>query len=192
MMMATRSEDSLIQDTSALLSGEGRKILAALYATMRSLRLYPLENQVVQRALAEVEANARVSLNREGRMQLRLAGDFVFFNDIRLRLDLGNYASFVFVRKILESHGVGNIDVGPGVDIREWTSFLSLLIEQPEETPEAARTAPSPPSSRISWGSETTAWRNVTSSSAVVPGVNAISAAPCDCSMPARSSRRQA
>ena len=81
MMMATRSEDSLIQDTSALLSGEGRKILASLYATMRSLRLYPLENQVVQRALAEVEANARVSLNREGRMQLRLAGDFVFFNE---------------------------------------------------------------------------------------------------------------
>jgi HD-GYP domain-containing protein (c-di-GMP phosphodiesterase class II) len=132
MMMVMRREDGLIQDTSALLSGEGRKVLAALYATMRSLRLYPLENQVVQRALAEVEAAARVSLNREGRMQLRLAGDFVFFNDVRLRLDLGNYASFVFVRKTLEAHGVGSIEVNPQVDIREWTSFLSLLVEESE------------------------------------------------------------
>jgi hypothetical protein len=122
------SDDALIRDSSALLSGEGRKYLAALYATMRSLRLYPLENQVVQRALAEVEGNARVTLNREGRLQLRLAGDFVFFNDTRVRLDLGNYASFVFVRKALESHGIGDIDVDPKVDIREWTSFLSLMV----------------------------------------------------------------
>ena len=91
-------DDQLIRDSSAQLSAEGRKILSALYATMRSLRLYPLENQVVQRALSEVAACTRIVLNREGRMQLRLAGDFVFFNDVRVRLDLGNYASFVFVR----------------------------------------------------------------------------------------------
>ncbi|UCC48585.1 MAG: HD domain-containing protein, partial [Gemmatimonadota bacterium] len=124
-------DTALIKDTSALLSSEGRKFLAALYATMRSLRLYPLENQVVQRALAEVETNARVVLNREGRLQLRLAGDFVFFNDVRVRLDLGNYASFVFVRKALESHGIGDIEAKPESDIREWTSFLALVVSEP-------------------------------------------------------------
>jgi HD-GYP domain-containing protein (c-di-GMP phosphodiesterase class II) len=124
-------DTALIKDTSALLSSEGRKFLTALYATMRSLRLYPLENQVVQRALAEVEANARVVLNREGRLQLRLAGDFVFFNDVRVRLDLGNYASFVFVRKALESHGIGDIEAKPESDIREWTSFLALVVSEP-------------------------------------------------------------
>jgi HD-GYP domain-containing protein (c-di-GMP phosphodiesterase class II) len=125
------SDAALIKDTSALLSSEGRKFLAALYATMRSLRLYPLENQVVQRALAEVEANARLVLNREGHLQLRLAGDFVFFNDVRVRLDLGNYASFVFVRKLLESHEIGDIEARPEADIREWTSFLSLVVTEP-------------------------------------------------------------
>jgi HD-GYP domain-containing protein (c-di-GMP phosphodiesterase class II) len=125
-------DEGLIKDTSALLSAEGRKVLAALYATMRSLRLYPLENQVVQRALSEVEVATRVVLNREGRLELRLAGDFVFFNDVRVRLDLGNYASFVFVRKVLELHGVGGIEANPRVDIREWTSFLSLMVSAPE------------------------------------------------------------
>ncbi|UCF19912.1 MAG: HD-GYP domain-containing protein [Gemmatimonadota bacterium] len=131
-------EAALIKDTSALLSSEGRKLLSALYACMRAFRLYPLENQVVQRALAEVEAIARASLNREGRLELRLAGDFVFFNDVRIRLDLGNYAAFVFVRKVLEAHGVGLIEVGPQVDIREWTSFLSLLVGESDGTGEAA------------------------------------------------------
>ncbi len=126
-------DDDLIRDSSAQLSAEGRKVLSALYATMRSLRLYPLENQVVQRALSEVDACTRLVLNREGRMQLRLAGDFVFFNDVRVRLDLGNYASFVFVRKALELQGVGGIETSPDVDIREWTSFLSLLVTEPEE-----------------------------------------------------------
>lgn len=125
-------DSTLLRDTSALLSSEGRKVLAALYATMRSLRLYPLENQVVQRALGEVDACAQVTLKRERRLQLRLAGDFVFFNDVRVRLDLSNYASYVFVRKVLEAHGIGDIEANPTVDLREWTSFLALLASQPD------------------------------------------------------------
>ncbi len=126
-------EDALIRDTSSLLSAEGRKLLTTLYATMRSLRLYPLENQVVQRALGEVDAHTRGVLSREGRVQFRVAGDFIFFNDVRVRLDLGNYASFVFVRKALEVHGIGDIEANRQVDVREWTSFLSLLASEPEE-----------------------------------------------------------
>jgi len=125
-------EDGLIRDTSSILSGEGRKLLTTLYATMRSLRLYPLENQVVQRALAEVDVNTQAILTREGRLQFRLVGDFIFFNDVRVSLDLGNYASFVFVRKALETHGIGDIEATRQVDIREWTSFLSVLVSQPE------------------------------------------------------------
>jgi len=125
-------DDGLIKDTSSILSGEGRKLLTTLYATMRSLRLYPLENQVVQRALAEVDVNTQAILTREGRLQFRLVGDFIFFNDVRVSLDLGNYASFVFVRKALETHGIGDIEATRQVDIREWTSFLSVLVSQPE------------------------------------------------------------
>lgn len=130
----TADEGILIRDTSASLSAEGRKVLAALYSCMRSLRLYPLENQVVQRALAEVESAIDTVLKMEGHLQLRLAGDFMFLNEVRMRLDLSNYASFVFVRKVLESHGIGDIEVGPAVDIREWTSFLSAIATAPPET----------------------------------------------------------
>ena len=126
-------EDLVRSDSATVLSNDGRKVLNALYATMRSLRLYPLENQVVQRALGEVDSCARAVLNREGGMQLRIAGDFVFVNDVRVRLDLSNYASFVFVRKALERHNIGAIEANPGVDHREWTSFLSLVVSDLED-----------------------------------------------------------
>ncbi|MDP2577387.1 MAG: HD domain-containing protein [Candidatus Palauibacterales bacterium] len=130
--MPTR-EDTLGIDPTTALSNDGRRVLASLYTTMRSLRLYPLENQVVQRALGEVDGLVRGILNREGSLHLRLAGDFVFINDVRVRLDLANYASFVFVRKALEQHEIGDIDVGQQADQREWTSFLSLLSGEAEE-----------------------------------------------------------
>lgn len=133
-------EDLLLKDTSSLLSSEGRKLLTTLYATIRSLRLYPLENQVVQRALAEVDASTRGVLNREGRVQFRVAGDFIFFNDVRVRLDLSNYASFVFIRKVLETHGIGDVEASRQVDIREWTTFLSLLASESENPEQALQT----------------------------------------------------
>ena len=134
--MSTAHE--ILRDTSATeLQAEGRAFLAAFYAGLRSLRLYPIENQAVQRTLAEVDARGRDILRREEQLSLRVAGDFVFINDYRLRLDLANYASFSFVRKALNRHGIGSITVEPQVDPQEWTALLSALIATPPEDDEA-------------------------------------------------------
>lgn len=134
--MSTTQE--ILRDTGATeLQAEGRAFLAAFYAGVRSLRLYPIENQAVQRTLAEVDARARDILRREELLSLRVAGDFVFINDYRLRLDLANYASFSFVRKALGRQGIGSIAVDPAVEPQEWTALLSTLISTPGEGPEA-------------------------------------------------------
>lgn len=127
-------EETLTADASGLIHAHSRKLISGLYTALRSLQLYPLENQVVQRTLREVEAAADQVLNREGVLELRLAGDFVFVNDVRVRLDLGNFASFVFLRKLMHDHGIGVIEVRPQVDFREWTVFLSLLARTAEES----------------------------------------------------------
>lgn len=132
----TFHEETLMTEAAAPLLEESRKLVSGLYASLRSLQLYPLENQVVQRALRDVETAAQRVLDREGILELRLAGDFVFLNDVRVRLDLSNFASFVFLRKLLHSHGIGDIEVMPGVDLREWTVFLSLLSRGSEKEKE--------------------------------------------------------
>jgi len=72
----------------------GREFLLALYAAFRSLKLYPLENAVVQKSLDEITALADALLKSEGELEVRLSGDFLFVNQTRLRLELDNYASF--------------------------------------------------------------------------------------------------
>jgi HD-GYP domain-containing protein (c-di-GMP phosphodiesterase class II) len=126
----------------------GRGFLTAFYAAAQALKLYPLENTMVQKALAELHRVAGGLLEEEGILELRLAGDFLFLNDVRLRLDFSNYVAFSFLAGALTRHGVGTLEVEKAVTVGEWVPFLALLAREPasENAYEqfAARIASSP------------------------------------------------
>jgi HD-GYP domain-containing protein (c-di-GMP phosphodiesterase class II) len=106
----------------------GREFLIHLYASLRSLRLYPVENDAVQRALDDLEKSAGVLLSREANIEIRISGDFLFVNGTRLRLELDNYASFSHVHHLLRTFDIGTLLVHSGVERREWQAFLSILL----------------------------------------------------------------
>jgi HD-GYP domain-containing protein (c-di-GMP phosphodiesterase class II) len=116
-----------LQTTDAYLRGAGREFLTTLYTALRSLKMYPVENPVVQKALDDIAASATGIVAREQELELRLTGEFIFVNATRLRLDLDNYASFSHVLGVLREARVGVVRAGEGVERREWMSFLSLL-----------------------------------------------------------------
>ena len=118
---------------SARLQEVGRKVLSAFYATLRSLKLYPLENSAVQRTLDDLHQILSGWVQEEGGMELRIVGDFFFLNETRLRLDLSNYSTFGSFARALTDHGVGAVEVLPGIDRAEWAPFLSLLLREPGE-----------------------------------------------------------
>jgi HD-GYP domain-containing protein (c-di-GMP phosphodiesterase class II) len=122
--------DPLLQ-SETVLQPLGRTLVTALYAALRALRIYPLENATVQKALAEVERVARRVLDRENGIELRLVGNFLFINDVRLRLDLSDYVSFAHFNSLLERHGIGEINIEPGVERQHYATFLSLLVQDP-------------------------------------------------------------
>jgi HD-GYP domain-containing protein (c-di-GMP phosphodiesterase class II) len=124
----SRSSVASLQTSDAYIRGAGREFLVTLYTALRSLKLYPLENPVVQKALDDITATARTIIQSEQELELRLTGEFIFVNATRLRLDLDNYASFSHVLSVLKGAGVGLIRVDEGADRREWTAFLSLLL----------------------------------------------------------------
>ncbi|HEX7050978.1 MAG TPA: HD domain-containing phosphohydrolase [Longimicrobiales bacterium] len=119
-----------VVESGRALQLQGRELLGALYAAIRSLKLYPLENATVQNALTELHDVATRIVEREGTIELRLVGDFFFLNDARLRLDLTNYAAFSFVSGALSRHGIGVIEIEPSVARDEWAPFLSLLLRE--------------------------------------------------------------
>ncbi|MBI2614469.1 MAG: hypothetical protein HYW52_02075, partial [Gemmatimonadetes bacterium] len=117
-----------MQSTEGLLRQGGRGFLITVYAALRSLRLYPVENDQVQRALDDLTASAKALLQIEEELEVRLAGEFIFVNATRLRLDLDNYASFGHVLGTLRQCGIGTMRVDSDVERREWQVFVSLLL----------------------------------------------------------------
>ncbi|HEX6590172.1 MAG TPA: HD domain-containing phosphohydrolase [Longimicrobiales bacterium] len=113
----------------------GLDLLTHLYASMQSLKLYPIENATVQQSLDELQRVVLRILKVEGVITLRLAEEFLFLNDSRLRLDLSNYAAFSFVTGLLRRHGIGSLEVMAEVQRDEWAPLLSLLLraEAPDD-----------------------------------------------------------
>ncbi len=114
--------------TDAELRQRGRVFLVALYTALKSLKLYPVENEQVQRSLDELTRTAESIIEPEGELEVRVAGQLIFINSTRLRLDLHNYASFSYVLNTFKQSEVGIMHAAPGVDRREWQIFVSLML----------------------------------------------------------------
>ena len=125
------SPETYTVDSNAALQKQGQKLLATFYAALQGLKLFPLENQTVQKALEDLHTAADAVLEREGEIEIGLVGDFIFINEVRIRLDLSTYAAFSMVSNSLDSHGVGTVVVNPGIERDEWPPFLSLLLQKP-------------------------------------------------------------
>lgn len=117
-----------VGSTDSFLRHAGREFLVVLYASLRSLKLYPVENDQVQHSLDELFAATRRVLDVEQELELRLQGEFIFVNSTRLRLALENYASFSHVLSVMRTCGVGTIRLEDGVDRREMQILVSLLL----------------------------------------------------------------
>jgi HD-GYP domain-containing protein (c-di-GMP phosphodiesterase class II) len=106
----------------------GRQLLLALYTVLRSLKMYPVENATVQKSLDDLDSAARALLQTEVELEIRTAGDFLFVNATRLRVELDNYASFSHILAVLRAFDIGVLHIRSGMERREWQIFLSLLL----------------------------------------------------------------
>ena len=118
---------------SAILQEQGRRVLSRFYTVVRNLRLYPVENSTVQQAIDELHELLTRLLLSEGSVELRIVGDFFFYNETRLRLDLSNYSTFGSFARTVTNHGLGAVEILSGIERNEWAPFLSLLLREPGE-----------------------------------------------------------
>ena len=56
----------------------GRGLIISLYAALRAIRLYPLENAAVQNAADDLTGVAASLIQREQELEIRVSGEFVF------------------------------------------------------------------------------------------------------------------
>jgi HD-GYP domain-containing protein (c-di-GMP phosphodiesterase class II) len=123
----------------AYLRRVGRTFILAVYSAVRAIKLYPVENAVVQKSLEDLAAVGNEIVGREGELEFRASGEFIFINATRLRLDLENYASFSHLLALFRASGVGGITVAAGAAPRDWLVLLSLLQAPGAEDPATRR-----------------------------------------------------
>lgn len=112
-----------------------RGFVVALHGAVRAVRLYPIENSAVQKAIAELgNAAERVELAK-GQCRLRRIGDCLFVNETRLRLTLDNYAAVAYVLGLLRESGLGGFAVIASPPSRVWVVLLAFLQSPPLEYP---------------------------------------------------------
>ena len=114
----------------------GKALVVSLYGALRALKLYPIENVAVQKALGDLAGAADVVLARDNELIVRASGEVLFVNDVRLRLEMDSYAAFSHVLGLWRACGVGRLRVEPGATPRDWLALLGMLqraAASPEE-----------------------------------------------------------
>lgn len=115
----------------------GRALVLALHAATQALRMYPLENKMVQKSIDELYVVTRKLLDREQATELRAAGNILFVNEERLRQVLSDYTAFEYVVDAFARHGVGGVEFGGGLAREHLIPFLTLLQQEGEGDEEA-------------------------------------------------------
>lgn len=114
----------------------GRQLIIDFASALRSVRMYPVENAVVQGALAQVAGTVSQLAAAEGEVELRTSREYLFINGSRLRLDLDNYANFSALLAALRGAGIGSLRLVGAATARDWTVLLSFLGAAPSDPDE--------------------------------------------------------
>ena len=104
----------------SLLRQKGRGLVQLLYSALRATKLYPVGHASVQKALEDLTTLTQEVLATEEELTLRVSGEFIFINGVRLRLDLDNYASFSHVLSVFRASGIGTMQIADAVTTRDW------------------------------------------------------------------------
>ncbi|MCH7491445.1 MAG: hypothetical protein IID05_12215, partial [Gemmatimonadetes bacterium] len=113
---------------------QGRDFVAHFGATLRILKMYPLENAQAQRALSQLAESARKLLQVDAILEMQVTGEFVFINRTRLRLALDQSASLGNVLNTFRQGGIGIMTIDEAVSREEWQALVTVLVGvQPRE-----------------------------------------------------------
>ena len=110
----------------------GRVYVLAFFGAMRSIKLYPIENAAVQKAVLDLINVTSELLRVAGEMDLRLSGDALFMNGSQLRYEADNFAAFKGVNNQLRNFGIGEVHVEAPPLPRDYIVLLSTLQAEPQ------------------------------------------------------------
>jgi HD-GYP domain-containing protein (c-di-GMP phosphodiesterase class II) len=117
-------DDGRTPEDRAFLKQNGEALVIRLFAASKTVRLYDAKNRATQRVLAEVmDCLARI-MEREGRVFIRTANDFLLLNEYRIPVEPQHYGPFEFWVDAMKKREVEAIEIGNMTSTADIGTFL--------------------------------------------------------------------
>jgi len=118
-------DDGRTPEDREFLEKSGEALVIRLFAASKTLRLYDVRNRAAQRALSDLMETIRRITDREGRVFLRTANEFLLLNEHRIAVEPQHYAPFEYWVGEMKKREVEAIEIGAGVDATQVGVFLT-------------------------------------------------------------------
>lgn len=106
----------------------GRALVNNLYALFKIALIHDPSNEAYQNALEKFQQTLQETLAAEKTIVLKRRGELLYFNDVRLRVDMEGFASFKFISDELKRREIGALlfeDKGAKPEVKDFiTTFL--------------------------------------------------------------------
>jgi len=106
----------------------GLELVTHLFATCKTVLLYEMNNRAVQRSLDDLHGALGTILDHEAPAVIRVGGEFLHINDVRLPMDAAHYAPIQFVIDEMRKRDVQSISFDAGTTRIDAGRFLKTLL----------------------------------------------------------------
>jgi HD-GYP domain-containing protein (c-di-GMP phosphodiesterase class II) len=128
-------DDGRAPEDRAFLKERGEALVIRLFAASKTLRLYDANHRAAKRVLGEVIDTLRAIMEREGRVVIRSANEFLLLNEYRIPVEPQHYAPFAYWVEETKKRGVEAIEIGAAIGVEDMAAFLVefFKVEEGEE-----------------------------------------------------------
>jgi HD-GYP domain-containing protein (c-di-GMP phosphodiesterase class II) len=126
-----RTDIGLTQVLESGIHGMARDAVRGLNVALRSARIHDLKNDSVVQAIDGLTMILNDLFRVGGAFSIKALGDYLFWNDTRLKSDAGSQPVFDSVCREFRSRGIGSLTVHQGVDREAIAHLVHVLVTAP-------------------------------------------------------------
>ena len=127
--MSEKANRSLSQALNSGVRKYGSAIVSNLAIAIKTSQLYSFAHQNVVQALKELEEYLVSFIRLETEAELSRVDEFLFINEVRIRVDLGGMQTYDFVVDLLKAREIGKVTFCDGVTREEIAILIDILTK---------------------------------------------------------------
>jgi HD-GYP domain-containing protein (c-di-GMP phosphodiesterase class II) len=126
------------RDADDLTVVHGRDLVTHLCVLMKTAQIHDPSNIALVNPSDNLVNTLKQIWQWHKTIRLHLIGDYLFLDDLRLRMDLERFASFTFVIEELKRVGLGGVTFRDGIGSEDLRRFAYIVAQVDPKTPEPA------------------------------------------------------